>query len=73
MQYASKVEGLTLRMGQQHGQKYVPRILEDIKYGRLDPSHLITQVARLEEGQSAYEAFRDKRKGCVRVVFTPQA
>lgn len=70
---AAMNKGLTLRMGQQHGQKYIPRILEDIKYGRLDPSHLITQVARLEEGQSAYEAFRDKQKGCVRVVFTPQA
>ncbi|MBK9259838.1 MAG: glutathione-dependent formaldehyde dehydrogenase [Polyangiaceae bacterium] len=70
---AAMNKGLTLRMGQQHGQKYIPRILQDIKSGRLDPSHLITQVARLEDGQGAYEAFRDKQDGCVRVVFTPQA
>lgn len=70
---AAMNKGLTLRMGQQHGQKYIPRILDDIKSGRLDPSHLITQVARLEDGQGAYEAFRDKQDGCVRVVFTPQA
>lgn len=70
---AAMNKGLTLRMGQQHGQKYIPRILEHIQRGDLDPSYLITQVARLEDGQSAYESFRDKQNGCVRVVFTPQA
>jgi threonine dehydrogenase-like Zn-dependent dehydrogenase len=66
-------KGLTLRMGQQHGQKYIPRLLEHIRKGELDPSYLLTHRASLAEGQSAYEKFKDKRDGCIRVVFTPEA
>jgi threonine dehydrogenase-like Zn-dependent dehydrogenase len=70
---AAMNKGLTLRMGQQHGQKYIPRLLEHIRRGELDPSFLITHRASLAEGQSSYETFKEKRDGCVRVVFTPEA
>ena len=70
---AAMNKGLTLRMGQQHGQKYIPRLLEHIRKGELDPSYLITHRVRLEEGQQAYDMFKKKTDGCVRAVFLPAA
>ncbi len=65
-------KGLTLRSSQQHGQKYVPRLLDHVVKGELDPSYLVTQRFSLEEGPRGYEMFKNKEEGCVRVVFTPQ-
>ncbi|HVK65047.1 MAG TPA: zinc-dependent alcohol dehydrogenase [Polyangium sp.] len=70
---AAMNKGLTLKMGQQHGQRYIPRLLEHIRKGEIDPSYLITHRARLADGQEAYDTFKEKRDGCMRVVFTPEA
>ncbi|MDI1436021.1 zinc-dependent alcohol dehydrogenase [Polyangium sorediatum] len=70
---AAMNKGLTLKMGQQHGQRYIPRLLEHIRKGEIDPSYLLTHRARLADGQAAYDTFKEKRDGCMRVVFTPEA
>jgi threonine dehydrogenase-like Zn-dependent dehydrogenase len=64
-------KGLTVRAAQQHGQKYVPRLLEHVTRGELDPSYLATHWFELEEGPHGYEIFKQKEDGCVRVVFMP--
>jgi threonine dehydrogenase-like Zn-dependent dehydrogenase len=64
-------KGLTLRAAQQHGQHYVPRLLEHAVAGELDPAYLVTHRLPLEDGPRGYELFKHKRDGCVRVVFTP--
>lgn len=64
-------KGLTVRSAQQHGQKYVPRLLEYVRQGQLDPSYLITHRFSLEDSPRGYEMFKLKEDGCVRVVFTP--
>ena len=64
-------KGLTLRSAQQHGQKYVPRLLDHVAKGELDPSYLITQRFSLQEAPRGYEMFKKKEEGCVRVVFIP--
>lgn len=64
-------KGLTMRSAQQHGQAYVPRLLEHVLKGELDPSFLATHRCSLEEAPQAYKNFRDKVDGCVRYVFTP--
>lgn len=66
-------KGLKLRSGQQHGQKYAPRLLEHLRKGELDPSYLITHRMTLEQGPLGYQMFKEKREGCLRVVFEPQA
>ncbi len=65
-------KGLTLRSAQQHGQKYLPRLLEHAAKGELNPSFLATHHFSLEEGPLAYDMFKHKTDGCVRAVFTPQ-
>jgi threonine dehydrogenase-like Zn-dependent dehydrogenase len=66
-------KGLTVRSAQQHGQKYVPRLLEHAVRGELDPSYLMTHRFSLEDAPRGYEMFKKKEDGCVRVVFTPNS
>ncbi len=64
-------KGLTIRTAQQHGQKYVPRLLEHAERGELDCSFLATHRFSLEEAPRGYEMFKNKDDGCVRAVFSP--
>ncbi len=64
-------KGLTMLAAQQHGQKYVPRLLEHAAKGELDPSYLATHRFSLEEGPKGYRMFKHKEDGCVRSVFVP--
>jgi threonine dehydrogenase-like Zn-dependent dehydrogenase len=62
-------KGLTLRTAQQHGQKYVPRLLDHVVKGELDPSFMVTHRMSLEDSPRGYEMFKHKTDGCVRVAF----
>jgi threonine dehydrogenase-like Zn-dependent dehydrogenase len=64
-------KGLTLRTAQQHGQKYLPRLLEHAAKGDLNPSYLATHKFQLEDSPRGYAMFKHKTDGCVRAVFTP--
>jgi len=64
-------KALTLRSGQMHGQKYIPRLLEDIAAGKVDPSYLLTHRWSLEQGQDGYRMFNNKTDDCLRGVFSP--
>jgi threonine dehydrogenase-like Zn-dependent dehydrogenase len=64
-------KGITVRTAQQHGQKYVPRLLEHAAKGELDASYLATHHFPLEEAPRGYEMFKKKKDGCVRAVFHP--
>ena len=64
-------KGLTVRTAQQHGQKYMPRLLEHAPKGELDPSFLATHRFSLEDGPRGYAMFKHKEDGCVRAVFIP--
>jgi threonine dehydrogenase-like Zn-dependent dehydrogenase len=64
-------KGMTLRTAQQHGQRYVPRLLEHVQRGELDPSFLITHRMPLENAVRGYDMFKHKTDGCVRVAFIP--
>jgi len=64
-------KGLTLRAAQQHGQRYIPMLLERMATGELRTEHLATHVMSLEEGPHGYQMFKEKMDGCVRAVFQP--
>ena len=66
-------KGLTVRTAQQHGQRYVPRLLEHARRAELDTSYLVTHTMSLEDAPRGYELFKKKKDGCVRVVFRPAA
>ena len=64
-------KGLTLRSAQQHGQAYMPRLLEHATRGELDPSFLATHRSALEDAPTGCRMSKHKEGGCVRAVFTP--
>jgi len=64
-------KGMTVRAAQQHGQYYLPRLLEHAANGELDPSYLVTHRFSLEDSPKGYELFKHKADGCVRAVFAP--
>jgi threonine dehydrogenase-like Zn-dependent dehydrogenase len=63
--------GLTFRMAQTPVQHYLPKLLQRIEEGAIDPSFVITHRASLEEGPDLYKTFRDKKDGCIKVVLKP--
>jgi threonine dehydrogenase-like Zn-dependent dehydrogenase len=64
-------KGLTVKTAQQHGHKYLPRLLEHAARGELDPTFLITHRFPLEKAPQGYDLFKNKKDGCVRAVFAP--
>ncbi len=66
-------KGLTIKTGQTHVHKYVPKLLDLIRAGRIDPSFVVTHRLPLSQASEAYAMFREKRDGCVKVVLDPAA
>ncbi|MEV1288120.1 zinc-dependent alcohol dehydrogenase [Micromonospora sp. NPDC049679] len=64
-------KGLTLRSAQQHGQRYIPMLLERMARDELITEHLATHVMPLSEAPRGYQMFQKKEDECVRAVFTP--
>jgi len=65
-------KGLTMKSGQTHVKRYLEPLLKLIQEGKIDTSSLITHRSReLADGPDLYKAFRDKKDGCVKVVFHP--
>jgi threonine dehydrogenase-like Zn-dependent dehydrogenase len=63
--------GLTFRMAQTPVQYYMPKLMERIEKGEIDPSFVITHRATLEQGPDLYKTFRAKADGCIKVVMKP--
>ena len=63
--------GLTFRMAQTPVQHYLPKLLNLIETGDIDPTVVITHRAPLEEGPELYKTFRGKHDGCVKVILRP--
>jgi threonine dehydrogenase-like Zn-dependent dehydrogenase len=65
-------KGLTLKSGQCHVHRYLPRLYEHIRDGRLDPSFVVTHRLGLDLAPDAYETFKHKLDDCVKVVLKPE-
>ncbi|HEX9051825.1 MAG TPA: zinc-dependent alcohol dehydrogenase [Anaeromyxobacter sp.] len=66
-------KGLTLRMGQANVKRYLPRLVEHVRAGRLRARELVTHRFPLEDAQRAYDLFDRKEDGCVKCVLLPSA
>jgi threonine dehydrogenase-like Zn-dependent dehydrogenase len=65
-------KGLTLRSGQTHVKRYLEKLTKLIQEGKIDTTSMITHRSTdLAEGPDLYKTFRDKKDGCVKVVFHP--
>lgn len=64
-------KGLTFRMGQMHGQKYMPMLLEKVANGEIDPSLVFSHRLPLEETKHGFEIFKHKKDNCTKVLLKP--
>ena len=68
---AAMNKGLTIKTGQTHVHRYLPKLLRHIENGDIDPSFVVTHRAALDDAPAMYKTFRDKKDGCVKVVLKP--
>ena len=68
---AAFAKGLTFKMGQTHVQRYLRPLLKRIEDGTIDPTFVITHRVPLEFAPEAFDMFKHKRDGCVKIVLTP--
>ena len=64
-------KGLTLRMNQASVKRHLPRLIEHIQAGRLEPKKIITHRVPLEEVSDAYHIFASKLDNCIKPVLIP--
>ena len=65
-------KGLTLRSGQTHVKRYLEPLTKLIQEKKVDTTFMITHRSnKLDDGPDLYKTFRDKKDGCVKVVFHP--
>lgn len=64
-------KGLTLRMNQASVKRHLPRLIEHIQAGRIEPKKIITHKFPLEEISDAYHIFASKLDNCIKTVLIP--
>ncbi|MEI6947894.1 zinc-dependent alcohol dehydrogenase [Paraflavisolibacter sp. H34] len=66
-------KGLTLRANQASVKRLLPRLIEHVQAGRIDPKGIITHRLPLEEVAEGYHIFSAKRDNCIKTVLIPPA
>lgn len=64
-------KGITLRANQASVKRVLPRLIEHVQSGVLDPKALITHRIPLEYVADAYRIFSEKLDGCIKPVLMP--
>ena len=64
-------KGITIRANQASVKRLLPRLIEHVQAGRLDPKGLITHRIPLEEISEAYHIFSAKLDNCIKPVLIP--
>ncbi|MBL9105261.1 MAG: glutathione-dependent formaldehyde dehydrogenase [Myxococcales bacterium] len=64
-------KNLTINMGNCNHRKYVPRLVDLVHRGTIDPSTVLTQQEPLSDVIAAYEAFDRREPGWIKVELRP--
>jgi len=64
-------KGLTIRANQASVKRLLPKLIEHVQAGRLNPKGLITHRVPLEEVADAYHIFNGKLDNCVKTILLP--
>ncbi|GAB2530700.1 zinc-dependent alcohol dehydrogenase [Rufibacter soli] len=64
-------KGLTIRANQASVKRLLPRLIEHVQNGILNPKGLITHRIPLEEVSDAYRMFSEKQDNCIKTVLIP--
>src|SRR5918997_1476842 len=64
-------KGITIRANQASVKRLLPRLIEHVQNGVLDPKAMITHRIPLEDVSDAYRIFSAKLDGCIKPVLMP--
>jgi threonine dehydrogenase-like Zn-dependent dehydrogenase len=64
-------KGITIRANQASVKRLLPRLMEHVQAGRINPKELITHRVPLEEVSDAYHIFSSKLDNCIKTVLVP--
>lgn len=65
-------KNLTINMGNCHHRRYIPRLIEMIRAGKIDPATILTQVKPMGDAIEAFKAFDRRETGWIKVELQPQ-
>lgn len=66
-------KNLTIKMGNCNHRKYIPKLLELVRTGAIDPTEVLTQVEPISDVIEAYKQFDKRTPGWVKVMLEPEA
>ncbi len=64
-------KGITMKMGQTNMMKYLPKLLDSIYAGQLDPSFMISHRIGIQDVPDMYKIWRDKKDNVTKIVIDP--
>ena len=64
-------KGLKFAMGQTHVHRYLPKLLDYIERGDIDPSGIISHTVPIDKAPELYDLFAKRDGGCTKVVLKP--
>ena len=67
------MKNLTIQMGNCPHRHYIPRLIEAVVAGKVDPLKVLTEVEPMTDAISAYKAFDRRKAGWVKVELKPGA
>jgi threonine dehydrogenase-like Zn-dependent dehydrogenase len=64
-------KGITIRANQASVKRLLPKLIDHVMSGRLNPKEIITHKIPLEEVSEGYHIFSAKRDNCIKPVLIP--
>ena len=64
-------KNLTINMGNCNHRRYIPRLIEMIQAGRIDPAKILTQIKPMTDAIEAFKAFDRRESGWIKVGLRP--
>ena len=68
---AAMEKNLTMKMGNCNHRKYIPKLLELVRSGVVDPTEVLTQVEPMDDVIEAYKQFDKRTPGWIKVMLEP--
>jgi threonine dehydrogenase-like Zn-dependent dehydrogenase len=69
---AAMFKNLTIKMGNCHHRKYIPKLLELVRMGAIEPTKILTHTGPLTGAIEAYQNFDRREPGWIKVMLEPQ-
>ena len=66
-------KNLSIQMGNCNHRRYIPKLVDLVAAGTVDPTEVVTQDEPLPAGIEAYEEFDKRRPGWMKVELTPDS